>query len=360
MASVMKGLAALAAALVLAAPAASARAADEGKNLKVGFVYVSPVGDDGWSYAHDQGRLAMEALPYVETTFLENVPEGPDSERAFLNLARKGYDIIIGTSFGYMDSMEKVAGQFPKATFMHCSGYKSGPNMTAYFGRMYQARYLTGMVAGAMTQKNELGFVAAFPTPEVIRGINAFTLGARDVNPDARVRVVWTRTWYSPDDEKKAAESLIDVGVDVIAQHQNSAGPQEAAEARGIYSVGYNADMSAAAPHAHLTAAVWNWTDFYRNFIETVHRGEWSNGNYWYGLDSGLVGIAPFGKMVPQDVRDRVNAAQEDIKAGKLTVFAGPVRDQKGEVRVPEGQVAPDQDLLSMDWFVEGVIGTTE
>lgn len=153
MASVMKGLAALAAALVLAAPAASARAADEGKNLKVGFVYVSPVGDDGWSYAHDQGRLAMEALPYVETTFLENVPEGPDSERAFLNLARKGYDIIIGTSFGYMDSMEKVAGQFPKATFMHCSGYKSGPNMTAYFGRMYQARYLTGMVAGSHDPK---------------------------------------------------------------------------------------------------------------------------------------------------------------------------------------------------------------
>ncbi len=360
MAPVMKGLAALAAALVLAAPAAPVRAADEGKNLKVGFVYVSPVGDEGWSYAHDQARKAMDALPYVETTLMESVPEGPDAERAFLNLARKGYDVIVGTSFGYMDAMEKVARQFPKATFMHCSGYKSGPNMTAYFGRMYQARYLTGMAAGAMTKKNEIGYVAAFPIPEVIRGINAFTLGARAVNPDARVRVVWTRSWYSPDDEKKAALSLLDVGVDVIAQHQDSAGPQEAAESRGAYSVGYNTDMSAVAPNAHLTSAVWHWTDFYLDFIDKVRKGAWQNGNYWYGLDSGLVGIAPFGKMVPQDVRDRVNAALEDIKSGKLAVFTGPVRDQKGEVRVPEGQVAPDQDLLSMDWFVEGVVGAVE
>lgn len=357
----VKSLAALAAVCgLMVSPLASAHAADEGKKLKVGFVYVSPVGDEGWSYAHDQGRKAMEALPYVETTFMESVPEGPDAERAFLNLARKGYDVIVGSSFGYMDPMEKVARQFPKATFMHCSGYKSGPNMTAYFGRMYQARYLTGMVAGAMTKKNEIGFVAAFPIPEVVRGINAFTLGVRAVNPDAKVRVVWTRTWYSPDDEKKAAEGLLDVGVDVIAQHQDSAGPQEAAEARGVYSVGYNTDMSAVAPKAHLTSAVWHWTDFYLDFIDQVHKGTWQNGNFWYGLDSGLVGIAPYGAMVPQDVRDRVDAAQEDIKSGKLMVFAGPVKDQAGTVRVPEGQVAPDQDLLSMDWFVEGVVGTTE
>lgn len=355
-----KGLVALAAALVLTAPAAPARAADEGKKLKVGFVYVSPVGDEGWSYAHDQGRKAIEALPYAETTLMESVPEGPDAERGFLNLARKGYDVIVGTSFGYMDAMEKVAKQFPGATFMHCSGYKSGPNMTAYFGRMYQARYLTGMVAGAMTKKNEIGYVAAFPIPEVIRGVNAFTLGVRAVNPDAKVRVVWTRTWYSPDDEKKAALSLLDVGVDVIAQHQDSAGPQEAAESRGVYSVGYNTDMSAVAPNAHLTSAVWHWTGFYLDFIDRVHQGTWENGNYWYGLDTGLVDIAPFGKMVPEDVRDRVNAAREDIKSGKLVVFAGPVKDQKGEVRVPEGQAAPDPDLLSMDWFVEGVVGTTE
>jgi len=179
----------LAAAMPLTAPAA-----EEGEKLKVGFVYVSPVGNEGWSYAHDQGRQAIEALPYVETTFLESVPDGPDAERAFLNLARKDFDVVIGTSFGYMDPMEKVSKQFPETTFMHCSGYKSGPNMTAYFGRMYQARYLTGMVAGAMTKKNDIGYVAAFPIPEVIRGINAFTLGVKAVNPEAKVRVVWTRT----------------------------------------------------------------------------------------------------------------------------------------------------------------------
>lgn len=221
---------------------------------------------------------------------------------------------------------------------MHCSGYKTHENMTAYFGRMYQARYLTGMVAGSMTRKNEIGYVAAFPIPEVIRGINAFTLGARAVNPDARVRVVWTRTWYSPDDEKKAAESLLDVGVDVIAQHQDSAGPQEAAEARGVYSVGYNTDMSAVAPGAHLTSAVWRWEDFYKNFIAKVQAGEWKNGNFWYGLDSGLVGIAPYGAMVPQEVRDRVDAARQDIIDGSLVVFAGPVRDRTGGRALPKAR----------------------
>lgn len=342
------------------APVCGAAPAGENKTLKVGFVYVSPVGDEGWSYAHDQGRKAIDAMPGVETTFMESVPEGPDSERAFLNMARKGYDVIVGTSFGYMDSMEKVAGQFPNTTFMHCSGYKSHENMTAYFGRMYQARYLTGMVAGAISKKNEIGYVAAFPIPEVVRGINAFTLGVRAVNPDAKVRVVWTRTWYSPDDEKKAAESLLDVGVDVIAQHQDSAGPQEAAEARGVYSVGYNTDMSAVAPKAHLTSAIWNWVDFYKNFITRMQAGEWKNGNFWYGIDSGLVGIAPYGSMVPQDVRDRVDAAKQNIIDGKLVVFAGPVSDQEGTVRIAAGQLPEDSALLSMDWFVEGVIGTTK
>lgn len=342
------------------APVCGAAAAGENKTLKVGFVYVSPVGDEGWSYAHDQGRKAIDAMPGVETTFMESVPEGPDSERAFLNMARKGYNVIVGTSFGYMDSMEKVAGQFPNTTFMHCSGYKSHENMTAYFGRMYQARYLTGMVAGAMSKKNEIGYVAAFPIPEVVRGINAFTLGVRAVNPGAKVRVVWTRTWYSPDDEKKAAESLLDVGVDVIAQHQDSAGPQEAAEARGVYSVGYNTDMSAVAPRAHLTSAIWNWVDFYKNFITRMQAGEWKNGNFWYGIDSGLVGIAPYGSMVPQNIRDRVDAAKQNIIDGKLVVFAGPVSDQEGTVRIAEGRLPEDSALLSMDWFVEGVIGTTK
>ncbi|MCP3952929.1 MAG: BMP family ABC transporter substrate-binding protein, partial [Desulfobacterales bacterium] len=203
------------------------------QDLKVGFIYVSPVGDAGWSYAHNKGRLAVEAMDGVTTSFVESVKEGPDSERVIQNMARKGYDVIFATSFGYMDPMLKVSAKFPKTVFMHCSGYKTGKRMGNYFGRMYQARYLSGMVAGAMTKKNILGYAAAFPIPEVIRGINAFTLGAQSVNPDVEVRVVWTKTWYDPATEKEAAKSLLDVGADVIAQHQDSPGPQEAAQEKG-------------------------------------------------------------------------------------------------------------------------------
>lgn len=334
--------------------------AGEDKKLQIGLVYISPVGDAGWSYSHDQGRKALEEAGGVTTSYVESVPEGPDSERVILNMARKGYDIIFTTSFGYMDPTIKVASQYPDITFLHCSGYKTAPNVSNYFGRMYQARYLTGMVAGAMTKNNILGYVGAFPIPEVIRGINAFTLSARAVNPNAQVRVVWTKTWYDPATEKEAAKSLLDVGADVIAQHQDSPGPQEAAQERGVYSVGYHTDMSAFAPKAHLTSAVWNWKDFYLDVVKQVRAGTWKSGSYWPGIESGVVDIAPYGEMVPQDVRARVDAAKADIKSGKLKVFTGPVKDQKGAVRVAEGAVPTDQDLLGMTWFVEGVIGTTE
>ncbi len=340
--------------------AASALAADSPREMKVGFIYVSPVGDEGYSYAHDLGRKALEELPGVTTSYVESVPEGPDAERVILKMAREGYDIIFGTSFGYMDPMMKVAKKFPKTTFMHCSGYKSAPNMSNYFGRIYQARYLTGLVAGSMTKKNAIGYVAAFPIPEVIRGINAFTLGVRTVNPEAEVRVVWTKSWYDPAMEKEAAKSLLDVGVDVIAQHQDSAGPQEAAQERGALSVGYNTDMSPMAPKSHMTSAVWVWSDMYKKVVEQVRAGTWKNGSYWYGMADGVVDIAPYGPMVPQNVRDLTDKAKADIKSGKLVVFTGPIKDQKGTVRVPEGAVPSDKELLSMDWFVEGVVGTTE
>lgn len=330
------------------------------KNLQIGFVYVSPVGDAGWSHSHDTARKALEAAGGVTTSYVESVPEGADSERVILNMARKGYDIIFTTSFGYMDPTLKVAAQYPDITFLHCSGYKTAANVSNYFGRMYQARYLSGMVAGAMTKGDILGYVGAFPIPEVIRGINAFTLGARAVNPKAQVRVVWTKTWYDPATEKEAAKSLLDVGADVIAQHQDSPGPQEAAQERGVYSIGYHTDMSAFAPKAHLTAAVWNWTDFYLDVVKQIRAGTWKSGAYWPGIETGVVDLAPYGDMVPQDVRTRVDAAKADIKSGKLKVFTGPVKDQKGEVRIADGAVPADQDLLGMNWFVEGVIGTTE
>jgi len=344
--------------LVLLAGAVPAMAADA--PLKVGFIYVSPIGDAGWSYAHDQGRLAVEAMDGVTTSYVEAVPEGPDSERVMLNMARKDFDIVFATSYGYMDAMLKVAGQFPDTVFMHCSGYKQADNMGNYFGRMYQARYLSGLVAGSMSKSGRIGYVAAFPIPEVIRGINAFTIGVRQANPDAQVRVVWTKTWYDPATEKEAAKSLLDVGCDVIAQHQDSPGPQEAAQERGAYSVGYNSDMSAFAPEAHLTAAIWNWGPLYVETVQQVRQGTWQSAALWPGMEKGIVDLAPYGPMVPDSVRQRVEKAKAALVAGRDTVFAGPIKDQQGTVRIAAGTTPSDKDLLGMTWFVEGVIGTTQ
>nr|WP_320010754.1 BMP family ABC transporter substrate-binding protein [uncultured Desulfobulbus sp.] len=330
------------------------------KPLKVGFVYVSPIGDAGWSMAHDVARQEIEKMDGVTTSFVENVAEGPNSERVIKNMARKHYDLIFATSFGYMDSMLKVAKQFPKTTFMHCAGFKTAPNMGNYFGRIYQPRYLSGMVAASMTKSKVLGYVAAYPIPEVIRGINAFTLGAQAVDPEVSVRVVWTKTWYNPTQEKEAAESLLDVGADVIAQHQDSPGPQEAAQEKGVYSIGYNTDMQHFAPKSHLTAPVWNWTPYYTQIIKEVQSGTWKARADWPGLAEKVVDLAPFGPMVPQEVRDRVMTAKEEIINGTRKVFSGPITDQQGRLRYTAGAVAPDTDLLGMNWFVQGVVGTTE
>lgn len=356
----MRGLIRVFSVAVLALGLTVVPAMAKDKEVKVGFVYVSPVGDEGWSFSHDQARKHLGTLPGVTTSMVESVPEGPDAERVFQNMARNNFDIIFATSFGYMDPMLKVAKQFPKTTFMHCSGYKTNDNMSNYFGRIYQARYLTGLVAGKMTKKNSIGYVAAFPIPEVLRGINAFTLGVQAVNPAAEVRVVWTKSWYDPALEKEAAKSLLDVGVDVIAQHQDSAGPQEAAEERGAYSVGYNTDMSRFAPKAHLTSAIWNWKDVYQTMIEQIRAGTWKNGSFWYGIETGVVDIAPYGDMVPQDVRTMVDQAKADIKSGKLVVFKGPVVDQAGKTRIAADALPEDKALLSIDYLIKGVVGTTK
>ncbi|WP_407637892.1 BMP family ABC transporter substrate-binding protein [Desulfotalea psychrophila] len=330
------------------------------KETKVGFVYVSPIGDAGYSYAHDLGRQAVAKMPGVSTSYVESVPEGPDSERVISNMARKGYDVIFSTSFGYMDPTLKVAKRFPKTAFLHCSGFKKSANMGNYFGRMYQARYLSGMVAGYMTKSNTIGYVAAFPIPEVIRGINAFALGLQSVNPQAVVRVVWTKTWYDPATEKEAAKSLLDVGADVIAQHQDSPGPQEAAQEKGVYSIGYNSDMSVFAPKSHLTAPVWNWAPYYTSVVKEVQAGTWKADSAWLGLETGVIALAPYGDMVPQDVRDAVEVRKQEIASGKYKVFAGPIEDQSGKVRIASGKTASDESLLGMMWFVNGVVGTTE
>ncbi len=344
-----------------AAPAPAAeQAAPAADDMKVGFIYVSPIGDAGYSYAHEKGRQAVEAMDGVTTSYVESVPEGADSERVILNMARKGFKLIFTTSYGYMDPTLKVAQQFPDVTFMHCSGYKSSANMGNYFGRIYQARYLTGIVAGSMTTSNIIGYAAAFPIPEVIRGINAFTLGARSVNPKAEVRVVWTKTWYDPATEKEAAKSLLDVGADVITQHQDSPGPMEAAQEAGAWGIGYNSDMSGFAPNAVLTSAVWNWAPLYTRVTEEVRAGTWHSAALWEGMDAGVVDITPLSDKVPAEVKAKVEAAKADIVAGKLHVFSGPINDQSGAIKIPQGQDMSDQDMLGMTWFVQGVIGTTE
>ncbi len=330
--------------------------------MKVAFIYVGPIGDAGWTWAHDQGRLYLEKqLPYVETTYIENVPEGADAERVIRDFAQKGYQVIFTTSFGYMDPTINVAKDFPKVTFMHCSGYKTAANSGTYFGKIEEPRYVSGLIAGKMTKSNILGYVAAYPIPEVIRGINAFTLGVRAVNPKAQVRVVWTNTWYDPAKERTAAEGLLDLGADVIAQHQDTPGPQQAAEARGKYGVGYDADMSKFAPKAVLTSPIWNWGVYYVDAVKRVKEGTWKTEQYWGGWKDGIVDLAPIAAFVPAEVKKLAEDKVAEFKAGKatiFTVFSGPLKDQTGKIMVPEGKSMTGDELLNMKWFVEGVVGT--
>ena len=327
--------------------------------VKVAFIYVGPVGDAGWSFSHDQGRRYLEKnLPGVKTAYVESVPEGADAERILTQFARDGYKVIFATSFGYMDAVINVAKRFPDVRFEHCSGFKTAPNASTYFGRIYEARYLSGIVAGKMTKSSLIGYVAAHPIPEVIRGINAFTMGVRSVNPGAKVRVVWTNTWYNPASEKEAAKALLDAGCDVIAQHQDTPGPMQAAEERGKYGISYNSPMMQFAPKAVLTGPVWNWGPYYVKRVRAALDGTWKTGQYWGPMADGIVDLAPFNKAVPADVVKLVNAKKRDIVRGKLHPFSGPVKDNAGKVVAPAGKTLSDAEMLGFNWFVEGVEGT--
>ncbi|EGO65861.1 BMP family ABC transporter substrate-binding protein [Acetonema longum] len=327
--------------------------------FKVAFVYVGPVGDTGWTYSHDEARkYLISKIPDVQTTIVESVPEGADAERVITQLAEQGNKLIFTTSFGYMDPTINVAKKYPDIVFMHCSGYKTAANVGTYFGRIYQARYLSGIAAGKTTKSNQIGYVAAFPIPEVVRGINAFTQGVRSVNPDAKVKVIWTNTWYDPAKEKQAGKTLLDAGADVIAQHQDTPGPQQAAEEAGKYGVGYNTDMSKLAPKAVLTSVVWNWGPYYVKIVESVKNKTWKSEQYWGPMSDGVIALAPFGPMVNDETKQLVDDAQKVIISGRWDVFTGPIKDQSGKVKVPAGQRMSDADMLSFDWFVEGVEGT--
>ncbi len=345
---------------VMLLTACGPKATEEPQVFKVAFVYIGPPGDLGWTYEHDRGRQYLEQQlgDKVETATVENVPEGPDAARVIRQYAQQGYNMIFATSFGYMDAMLEVAQEYPDVYFEHCSGYKTAENMATYFGRMYQPRYLSGIVAGRMTKSNIIGYVAAHPIPEVIRGINAFTLGVRSVNPDAEVHVVWTNTWYDPVKEREAAVALLDEGADIIAQHQDTTEPQKAAQERGALSIGYDSDMRAFVGDTVLTGPVWNWGVYYVKTVQDAINGTWKTHQYWGGMADGVVELADFSPKVPQDVRDEVNAAKEKILSGEWDVFCGPIVDQDGNTVVAEGECMSDGDMLGMNFFVDGVVGT--
>ena len=346
--------AALAATIGVTALASVAHAADP---IKVGYLYVSPIGDAGWTFQHDLGRREMEkALAgKVTTKYVENVAEGADAERVIRELATSGHQVIFATSFGYMNYMEKVSKQYPKITFMHATGYKTGPNFGIYNARFYEGRYLTGVIGGKMTKSNVLGYVAAFPIPEVLQGINAFAKGARSVNPKAEVRVIWTNSWYDPGKEREAANTLIAQGADVLTHHTDSTAVVQTAEEKGKYAFGYHSDMSKYGPKAHLTASTHNWGDFYTKTVSDVLAGTWKTTNVWGGMKEGMVKLAPLNPAIPADVKAMVATLEGDLKSGKLHPFAGPMKDQDGKERVAAGKALSDEELGKMDYYAEGV-----
>jgi simple sugar transport system substrate-binding protein len=342
---------------IAAALAAPAIAADP---VKVGFVYVGPVGDHGWTFRHDVGRQAVEAEfgDQVETTYVESVSEGADAERVIRDLAASGHDLIFTTSFGFMNPTAKVAAQFPDVRFEHATGYKRADNLSTYAARFYEGRYVIGRIAGHMTRSNVIGYIGSFPIPEVVRGINAFTLALRSVNPDAVVKVVWVSSWYDPGKEAEAAKALIDQGADIIVQHTDSTAPLQTAQNAGVLGFGQASDMLAFAPQAQLTAIVDNWDAYYISRVRAVMDGTWASQDTWGGIASGMVELAPYNEeAMPADVIADAQATAIGIANGSIVPFAGPIRGQDGAERVAEGASLSDGDLLGMNWYVQGIDG---
>jgi basic membrane protein A and related proteins len=328
--------------------------------LKIGFVYVGPVGDHGWTYQHDQGRLALEKKfgNKIKTTYVENVSEGADAERVIRSLAASGNKLIFTTSFGYMNPTNKVAKQFPKVIFEHATGYKRAKNVGTYLSLTYQGRYITGYVAASMSKTGKVGYIASFPIPEVIRDINSVMLGMQRVNPKAELKIVWVSTWYDPGKEKAAADALMDQGVDVLTQHTDSPAALQAAEARGKFAVGQASDMSRFGPKAILHSVMNDWSGYYINTVQQVMNGTWKSRDFWGGMKEGVIKISKFNDRVPAKVQAGAQALIDGIKSGKLHPFTGPIYDQSGKLRVPAGKTMTNAELAGMNWYVKGVKGS--
>ena len=330
--------------------------------VKAGFVYVSPITEAGWTRQHEEGRKSVEAAlgSQVKTTFIENVPEGQDAERVIRDLAVTGHKIIFTPSFGYMEPTLKVAKDFPDVKFESITGYKQAANVATANARYYEGRYLAGIAAGRMSKTGVAGYVAGFPIPEVLQGINAFTLGMRSVNPKASVKVVWLNVWFDPPKERDAAMALFNQDADVVAFHTGSTAVMAAAQERGKLAVAYHSDMRRVGPDAQIVAVTHQWGDYYTARVRAVQSGTWKSGNVWGGVKDGMIRVGDFGSKVPQAVQQEVLARQKDIAAGKLHPFQATraaVRDNEGHEVIAKGQTLSDAQILGMNWLVEGVQG---
>jgi len=328
--------------------------------MKVGFVYVGPIGDHGWSYQHDLGRLAVEEHfgDKVDTTYVENVNEGADAERTIRRLAQAGNDVIFTTSFGFMNPTARVAEQFPDITFLHATGYKQADNLGTYLSVTYEGRYVTGVAAGLVTETNTLGYIASFPIPEVIRDINAVYLGAKSVNPDIELKVVWANTWFDPAKEADAAKALMDQGVDVVVQHTDSPAPLLAAQKRGNWGVGQASDMRKFGGDAHLLSVVNDWAPYYIDTVQSVMDDTWEQADTWGGISEDVIQIVGISDRLTEEQRDKVDSVIAAIGSGEFHPFTGPLKDQSGKLRVPEGTTMTKDELAGMNWYVQGMTAT--
>ncbi|MGI9393108.1 MAG: BMP family ABC transporter substrate-binding protein [Boseongicola sp.] len=349
------------ASVAAAAFATAALAGSHGDGpVTAGFIYVGPVGDGGWTYEHHQGLLAVEEHfgDKVETMFQENVPEGADAERAMTQMALQGADIIFTTSFGYMDPTINVAAKFPDVKFEHATGYKRADNVSTYSARFYEGRAVQGHIAGKMTKTNKIGYIASFPIPEVIRGINSAYIHAKKVNPDVEMNVIWVYTWFDPAKEADAAKALIENGIDVVLQHTDSTAPQAAAATAGnVITFGQASDMGEYAPYPRVSSIIDNWAPYYIDRVQAVMDGSWSSVDTWDGIGPGMVEIGEISDAVPADVKAEAVALRDSLASGEYQPFTGPINKQDGSAWLGDGETADDGTLAGMNFYVEGISG---
>ena len=370
----MGGFAALAATAALMgcskkeeAPAAASAASEPASAaaqaagpLNIAFAYVGPVGDAGWTFAHDKGRLALEKEfgDKIKTTFVEKVPEGPEAERVIRDLVGQGAKLVFGTTFGYMEPMLKIAADHPDVKFEHATGYKTAANMRTYDARTYEGAYMAGVIAGSMTKTNTLGVVGSIPIPEVIRNINSFTLGAQSVNPKIKTKVVWVNAWFDPPKETEGAQSLLNQGADVLFQNTDSAAVLQTAEKAGKYAFGWDSDMSKFGPKSHLASSVINWGPYYIKATKDALEGTWTTGGVWWGVKEGAIDLVSISDKVPADVKTKVDGVKAGLKDGSFVIWKGPIVGQDGKEVLTKDAVADDKFLGGINFYVKGVEGT--